>query len=139
MHCENVHLCLKSDDLQRRLNNSTVLNNPIDILFLAEQALRLDRKDVAFLKKRIRSTLFLLCVLPITRTQCFFLSKIVSTIQNYRMVLYFPHFNSLEPHFLPNQVPGLDCEVSFSESKNEFSFSLALHLTIDLEPQFLPK
>ena len=52
MHCENVHLCLKSDDLQRRLNNSTVLNNPIDILFLAEQALRLDRKDFAFLKKK---------------------------------------------------------------------------------------
>ena len=26
----------------------------------------------------------------------------------------------------------------FSESKNEFSISLALHLTIDLEPQFLP-
>ena len=27
----------------------------------------------------------------------------------------------------------------FSESKNELSISLALHLTIDLEPQFLPK
>ena len=111
MNCENVHLCLKSDDLQGRLNNSTVLNNPIDILFLAKQALRLDRKDFAFQNKRMRSTLLLLCVLPITRTHCFFLSKIVSTIQNYRMLLYLLctslSSTTWSHHFFPNKCPAL--------------------------------
>ena len=56
--------------------------------FLQNKRSVLIEKILLFWKKRMRSTLFLLYVLPITRTHCFFLSKIVSTIQNYRMLLY---------------------------------------------------
>ena len=143
MHCENVHLCLKSDDLQRRLNNSTVLNNPIDILFLVEQALRLDRKDFAFLKKKnevdivlaLRSTNYKDPLL-LPQQDCFHYSELQNVVVP---VMYFPQFNNLEPSFLPKQVPGLDWEVSsFQNQRMSSPFLLLCILPLTWSHSFFP-
>ena len=79
--------------------------------FLQNKRSVLIEKILLFWKKRMRSTLFLLYVLPITRTHCFFLSKIVSTIQNYRMLLYLLctslSSTTWSHHFFPNKCPAL--------------------------------
>ena len=78
----------------------------------------------------------------LTRTHSFFLSKTVSPVQNYRMLFYLLctslSSTTWSLSFFPNKCRPWLWSFLFSESNNEFSISLALHLTIDLEPQFLP-
>ena len=53
--------------------------------------------------------------------------------------MFAPHFNNLEPQFLPNQVPGLDCEVSsFQNQRMNSPFLLLCIIPLTWSHSFFP-
>ena len=53
--------------------------------------------------------------------------------------MFAPHFINLEPQFLPNQVPGLDCEVSsFQNQRMSSPFLLLCILPLTWSHSFFP-